>query len=210
MKRDERKRNQIETRILTLNYANLRVKRSDDGKPVISGYAAVFNTWSENLGGFIERVKTGAFKEALKNSDTRALFNHDVNYPLGRESSNTLTLKEDKNGLYMEIDPPDTSYAKDLMISIERGDIREQSFGFTVESDTWEDQDKEIWKRTINQVGELFDVSPVTFAAYPDTSVALRSMDTMKEHAETSRNHKGVTAVNRAKLALYQYDCERI
>ncbi|MBT8489651.1 MAG: HK97 family phage prohead protease, partial [Deltaproteobacteria bacterium] len=98
----------------------------------------------------------------------------------------TLSIKEDKNGLWMEINPPDTQIVRDLVIApIKRGDITQQSFGFIVEKDKWdnlgnEKKDEPI-TRTILEVNELFDVSPVTFPAYPDTSVALRSMEKAKE-----------------------------
>jgi HK97 family phage prohead protease len=135
---------------------------------VIAGYAAMFNKMSEDLGGFKENIEPGAFKKALLRSDARALFNHDPNLILGRQSAGTLKLEEDKKGLYMEILPPDTGFARDLMVSIERGDIKEQSFGFTVRSDKW---DFKASIRTLTEIEQLFDVSPVTFPAYKDTDV---------------------------------------
>lgn len=171
----------------------LRVKRDSEGKGKIAGYAAVFNSLSENLGGFREKIEPGAFKNAIPKSDTVALFNHDSNIVLGRTSAGTLSLKEDKTGLFMEIDPPDTQAARDLMVSIERGDIKQQSFGFTVNSDIWETVDGEEI-RTIKEVEELFDVSPVTYPAYPDTTVALRSLEDNKSSANTGKN--SVTAEN--------------
>jgi HK97 family phage prohead protease len=174
-----------ETRVFQVEKLHIE-ERSDGLGPKITGYAAVFNKKSEDLGGFREKIKPGAFKQAIGKSDVRGLFNHDSNFVLGRQSNGTLTLKEDKNGLWMEIEPPDTQIIRDLVIApIKRGDIREQSFGFIVEEDSWDGLDdekssKEI-TRTILKVAELFDVSPVTFPAYPDTSVALRSMEKAKE-----------------------------
>ena len=161
--------------------AELRIAKKGNS-PVIRGYAAVFDSLSEDLGGFQEKIEPGAFKNAIKNSDARALFNHDRNFVLGRQSAGTLRLKEDKNGLHMEIDPPMTQFAKDLVVSIQRGDIKEQSFGFTVKSDKWEDLDEKskMATRTITEVDRLYDVSPVTFAAYPETSVAVRSLETAR------------------------------
>jgi len=176
---------EIETRCLSVDELELRVKRDDDGKVKIVGYAAVFDKLSEDLGGFREKIQKGAFKDALKKSDARALWNHDNNYVLGRESSGTLKLKEDDKGLYMEVDPPDTQFAKDLMVSIERGDVNQQSFGFYIKSDKWEGLDsKNETIRTILEVDEIVDVSPVTFPAYPDTKVALRSLDAAKKDVE--------------------------
>lgn len=201
-----------EIRCWNVEAIGLKVIRSNEGNdsPKITGYAAVFNKDSEDLGGFIERIKPGAFKNSLKSSDTRALFNHDSNYPLGRVSAGTLRLKEDKNGLLMEIDPPETQYARDLMVSIERGDVREQSFGFTVISDTWENLDKDIAMRTINEIGELFDVSPVVFPAYPDTDVAIRSLDKQKKDAAIRANHTEAILLRNKNLHVLAEAAERI
>jgi HK97 family phage prohead protease len=167
--------------------------RESGGTKKITGYAAVFNSLSEDLGGFREKINPGAFRSAIKKSDTVALFNHDSNIVLGRTSAGTLELKEDKTGLFMEIDPPDTQAARDLMVSIERGDIKQQSFGFIVKNDSWETVDGEEI-RTIGEVEELYDVSPVTYPAYPDTSVALRSLEINK--TSVTRGKNSVTAEN--------------
>jgi HK97 family phage prohead protease len=159
----------------------LRAISTEDGSlRKIVGYASIFDKPSEDM-GFIEYVKKGAFKKALGKSDARALFNHDTDtLPLGRQSAGTLVLREDDTGLYYEITPPDTQQARDLMISIDRGDVRESSFGFTVAVDEWDWSEKDKVKRTIVEVSEIFDVSPVVFAAYNDTSVALRKMEENK------------------------------
>ena len=161
--------------------SEIRSIETDDGKlRKIVGYAAVFEKPSEDM-GFIEYVRKGAFKKALKRSDARALFNHDTDtLPLGRQSAGTLKLKEDDTGLYYEITPPDTQGARDLMTSIDRGDIKEASYGFTVAVDEWDYSGKDVIKRTIIEVGEIFDVSPVVFAAFNDTTVALRKMEENK------------------------------
>lgn len=148
------------------------------GKPVMRGIAAMFNSTSEDLGGFREQIAPGAFKSALGNSDVRALFNHDPNKILGRSTSGTLRLSESESGLEFEVDPPDTTYARDLMESMKRGDITQCSFGFTVDSggDTWKRDESGAWMRTIHVVSRLYDVSPVTYPAYPDTACAMRSL----------------------------------
>jgi len=162
-----------------------RVERSDDGDDKIVGYAAVFNSLSDDLGGFREKIDPGAFQESINNKDdVRALFNHDSNYVLGRIKSNTLTLTEDGTGLRMENIPPDTQWAKDLQSSIDRGDIDQMSFGFRTISDRWEKKDEENI-RTLEKAS-LFDVSVVTYPAYPETSVALRSMHTWEDEARDS------------------------
>jgi hypothetical protein len=151
-----------------------------DGVKRIAGYAAVFDKWSDDLGWFREKIAPGAFAEALRTSDPLALFNHNSDMVLGRVSSGTLRLKEDDIGLHMEVDLPDTQVARDLYTLVERGDIKQQSFGFIVESDQWvQGRNNEPDERTILRVKELMDVSPVAFPAYPDTTVAKRSKDSV-------------------------------
>lgn len=165
----------------------LRVAAPGEGSSgigTLEGYAAVYDSWSEDLGFFRERIQKGAFASALKNSDCRALFNHEGSKILGRQSAGTLRLKEDETGLFMSVDLPDTQYARDLKVSVERGDITQQSFQFEVEEDVWvEDRKNNRAERTITAFKEVFDVSPVTFPAYPDTTVAKRSLDDSRAEA---------------------------
>jgi hypothetical protein len=146
-------------------------------KRKIIGHAALFNSPSEEMGffghSFREQIAPGAFRESIKRDDIRALWNHDPNFPLGRNRSGTLILNEDDKGLYFEVSPPETQWAKDLMVSIERGDVSQNSFGFLInkKGDEWND-DNSI--RTLKSV-RLFDISPVTYPAYPETEVFVRS-----------------------------------
>jgi HK97 family phage prohead protease len=152
----------------------LRVETEDDN-PKIVGYSALFNSLSENLGGFREKIAPNAFKRSLETgADVRALMNHDSNYVLGRNTSGTLQLNEDDRGLKINVDPPDTTWAKDLMTSMKRGDISQMSFGFMVNRDRWETVDGEEI-RTLEEV-ELMDVSVVTYPAYQQTSANVRSI----------------------------------
>ena len=142
----------------------------EDGQPVIVGYAAVFDEWSEDLGGFLERVRAGAFAKTIQEADVRALWNHDEKQVLGRTRSGTLRLEEDEQGLRYEVDPPDTQWARDAMVTIERGDVSQSSFGFEVVRDEWlQEEGEEYATRTLVEV-QLYDVSPVTFPAYPQTT----------------------------------------
>lgn len=162
----------IERRFITVQ--EFRAAK-EEGKPTkLVGYAARFNSLSEDLGGFREKIAPGAFKKTIKSADVRALWNHNADYVLGRTKSKTLTLQEDEEGLMMEVEPPDTQWARDLMVSIERGDVTQMSFGFRTISDKWEHTEGEPDLRTLEEV-ELFDVSPVTYPAYPETNVAVRS-----------------------------------
>lgn len=145
-----------------------------DGQRHIIGYAAMFNQLSEDLGGFREMIEEGAFSSALERpDDVRGLFNHNANMILGRNVSGTLNLRQDEIGLRYDILVPDTQYARDLLISMERGDVNQSSFGFRVITDRWE-QLEEYHLRTLRDL-KLFDVSPVTFPAYPVTSAEARA-----------------------------------
>lgn len=168
----------LERRIYT---ATITVRAADNEPARIVGYAAVFNSLSEDLGGFVERIEPGAFKAAVEVDDVRALINHDPNLILGRTAAGTLALSEDERGLRYEIDPPATQYARDLLVSLERGDVDQSSFGFRVEEESW-DVSGQTPVRIIRKV-RLFDVSPVTFPAYPATTVSLRAVDYAKQVA---------------------------
>ena len=147
-------------------------EEGDDTPSKLVGHAAVFNMETD-LGWFREKIAPGAFTEALKGDDVRALFNHNPDIILGRSKANTLRMWEDERGLGVEIDLPDTQQAKDLRTSIERGDVSQMSFAFQPVVDEW-DQSEEPPLRTLKAV-RLFDVSPVTYPAYPQTDVAARS-----------------------------------
>ena len=167
------RKNEIERRNFPVE--ELRAITDEAGLRHITGYAAVFNSLSEDLGGFREKIDPGAFADTLNTGDVRALKNHNSDYVLGRNKSGTLTLSEDQRGLKIDIIPPDAQWAKDLMVSIDRKDIDQMSFGFRTIDQMWEGEyPEEI--RTLMKV-ELFDVSPVTFPAYPDTEVGLRSLE---------------------------------
>jgi len=155
-----------------------RVEKYGSRRTIV-GHSAVFNKESTFM-GFTEKIVRGAFTDALKNSDARALFNHNPDHVLGRESAGTLRLRQDENGLLSEIDLPDTQAGRDVAKLIARGDVREQSFGFIVDEDRWEDLRTKNPKRIIVNIRELRDVGPVTFAAYPNTDVALKGLRTIR------------------------------
>ena len=161
------------------------VRKSEDGVTRIGGYAAVFNKLSEDLGGFREKIKRGFFSEVLGN-DVRALFNHDDNMVLGRTTNDTLTLKEDSKGLEVEIIPPNTTYARDLTTLMERGDVNQMSFQWVTADDKWDESDLANVVRTLVKAESLWDVSPVTFPAYPQTTAGVRSAKQLYiDHVET-------------------------
>ena len=165
----------MERRVFDIDKIEVRAADGDSPAKLI-GHAAIFNKLSDDLGGFKERIAPGAFADSLGN-DVRALFNHNPDLILGRTKAGTLALEEDKRGLRVEIDPPDTQVARDLMESVKRGDISQMSFGFFTLDDDFERKRDGTIIRTLKKV-DLFDVSPVTFPAYPQTKIAMRSLGT--------------------------------
>jgi len=151
------------------------IRAAADGPTKIGGHAAKFDSLSEDLGGFRERIAPGAFAQTIKTGDVRALWNHDANIVLGRNKAGTLRLSEDSAGLLWEADAPQTQLVRDMVLApIERGDVSQCSFGFYTLNDKWAKMDGE-WIRTLLEV-ELFDVSPVTYPAYNSTDVAVRGL----------------------------------
>ncbi len=166
--------------------AELVVEERAGGKTVITGYAAVYDRLSLDLGGFREMIKPGAFDKVLARQrgkqDVVALFNHDSNIVLGRTSSGTLELSSDSKGLRYEVTPPATR--ADIVELIARRDVRGSSFSFAISpgGDAWSSDDKGSI-RSVREVSGLFDVSAVLNPAYPDSSVqaALRSYEAWME-----------------------------
>jgi len=159
--------NNIERRCMP--EAEIRI--ASDEFPMIEGYAAVFNKWTD-LGYFKESIEPGAFKKTIGEADIRALWNHDPNYVLGRNKAGTLNLNEDNKGLAVEITPAETNWGNDLMRSMKRGDVSQMSFGFNVVKS---DDDYNKNTRRLLEVN-LFDVSVVTFPAYPETTAEVRAL----------------------------------
>jgi HK97 family phage prohead protease len=156
--------NQMEKRIFNIE---TRVDSTEDGRDLVVGHASVYDSRSNNLGGFYEFIERGAFTEELiANSDVRALINHDPNLILARNTSGTLNLTADERGLKYEFEMPETSYGKDLAISMKRGDITQSSFAFTVAEDDWSTDDEGNNIRTIKKIDRLYDISAVTYPAY--------------------------------------------
>jgi HK97 family phage prohead protease len=109
------------------------------------------------------------------NPDCRALWNHNPDHVLGRTTAGTLHLNIDARGLAYVIDPPDTQLANDLMKSMRRKDVTQSSFGFICKRDQWTDNPDGTISRVILEFEQLYDVSPVTYAANPATDSSVRS-----------------------------------
>ena len=168
----------------------------------IVGYGAKFGVLSLDLGDFVERIDPGAFgivaerRGRKRKLETRALFNHDPNYPLARYPE-TLRMTVDEIGLRYEFPVPDTTYGRDLAANIRAGIIKGSSFSFTVPSggDSWAIEDGRS-VRTITRVDSLIDVGPVTFPAYPDAdaTVAKRAYDAFRLSRETALARRAAIA----------------
>jgi HK97 family phage prohead protease len=165
-----------------VSLTNLTTKRSAGGGNVIRGYAARYNSLSENLGGFREFIRVNAFYHALESDpDVRCLFNHNADLILGRTASGTLRLSDDGKGLAIECDMPNTTVANDLMESIRRGDVNQMSFGFRCLLDNWMYGSDYVGTESVDPdevIRELVDInldggdcSPVTYPAYESTEV---------------------------------------
>lgn len=159
----------------SLTIKELRVATGDDGAHKVSGYAALFNSRSLDLGGFTEIISPSAFTTTLvDNPDVLALRDHDFSILLGRTTSGTLTLTVDTVGLRFDLSLPNTTQAADLTESLSRGDIDSCSFGFYTDNDVWTEDAEGNTVRTLIAV-TLYEISIVSFPAYPDTSASLRS-----------------------------------
>jgi HK97 family phage prohead protease len=158
--------------------------RADGADRKVGGYAVVYN--SPTVIGddfFTEVFLPGAFTEAVR-EDVVALFGHDRNRVLGRTTSKTLVLREDNVGVAFEVVLPDTTDGRDLAVSVERGDIRGNSFGFIAVKETW-DETVTPPQRSIHKAS-LIEISPTAFPAYDDTTIAMRSLEETRKEQRRS------------------------
>lgn len=165
------------------------IKWESEGRKVY-GYAARFNSISKNLGGFVERIQPKAFKRSIEapNADIFSLVNHEDRLVLGRTSAKTLRVWEDSEGLGFEALMPSTTYANDLVISLDRRDVSECSFGFLTPpgGDSWSLTPENFPLRDLRDV-DLREVSIVTFPAYNETSAGVRSLNLFKQRGQYLR-----------------------
>jgi len=169
----------------------------------VSGYAAVFNSETIIGGKYREQIAPGAFTNAIGRDDVMFLINHD-GLPMARTKSGTLTLAEDERGLYMsaELDSSDPD-VRAIVPKMKRGDLDKMSFAFSPEVQSWDDSG-DMPLRTIRQAS-LYDVSIVTYPAYQDTDIGLRSLSEFRsaqEEKEIESNPEAIAARLRMKLAL--------
>lgn len=184
-------------KMLIRNFEIQNIQRrdaTDDGKEeiVLGGYASVFNERTTLWEGFDEVIAPGAFSRALsENQDIRCLFNHNWENILGRTKAGTLILEEDERGLKFEVKLPDTTVARDLAKSIERGDVNQCSFGF-IPTEEEIDYKSDPVLRTIKEV-DLYEVSIVTIPQYESTEVSLvRSKEDVDEYRSLIEKRKKI------------------
>jgi HK97 family phage prohead protease len=159
--------------------AQFELREDGDGMTFV-GYAAKFNSPSEDLGGFVETIEPGAFRRSLRSrNDVKLLVNHDTGRVLASSRSGTMRLYEDETGLRVEASLPNTSDGRDMAELLKRGDLNKMSFGFAVQKDSW---NNEMTERTLKSV-RLFEVSIVAFPAYAATEALVRSLDKAAKRA---------------------------
>ena len=186
-------------------------RSEDDGneREYIVGYAAKFGVNSLVLGDFVERIDPGAFgivserRGRKKSLETRALWNHDANFPLARYPG-TLRMTVDEVGLRYEFPVPDTTYGRDIASNIRAGIVKGSSFSFTVPSggDSWAvENGRSI--RTIQRIDSLLDVGPVTFPAYPDADVKV-AQRSYQHFREGQLRHREAAEYMATRAAFYR------
>ena len=162
--------------------SDIKIRAAGDSKDgprlAFTGRAVVYDQLSADLGGWQEVMKPGAATRSLAGTpDTRFLLNHDANMLLARTTSGTLRLSEDDEGVVVDSDMANVSYARDIAELMERGDLTQMSFGFWVTRDQWSGNLHVVDEFDLNGG----DVSVVTFPAYPQTSASLRSVWAARE-----------------------------
>jgi HK97 family phage prohead protease len=162
--------------------------RAEPESRKVEGYALVFDK-ETRLGWFTEKIDRNAL-DGADMADVRALFNHDANIVLARTVSKTLTLEVDDKGLKYSFDMPNTTAGNDLLELIRRGDVSQSSFAFTVKEQQWIERSGEEDMRVITKIDALYDVSPVTYPAYADTTVAARSKEAAQNETKPKKEEK--------------------
>jgi len=201
---------------LTRSYfkmTEIETRKTPEGKMIVTGYAAVFESLSVPLWGFREKIRAGAFKNTISASDNniRALWNHNRDYVLGSTGNGSLKLKEDDKGLRFELNIADTQIGRDGFVSIERRDVDGMSFSFNAVKQEWDETDPQNVVRTLIEV-DCQEISPTAFPAYQDTSISARTakddyaeyQESIKRQREQSDNdiRSRMIEMNKRKLNL--------
>ena len=200
----------MEKRIINIE-TSIETREQEDGKQtdVVVGYGSIYNSRSNDLGGFYEYIAEGAISEdVINSSDVRALINHNMDKILARSvnGNGTLKLSTDSKGLRYEFEIPDTTYGRDLKVNMANGNLNQSSFAFTVADDDWSNDDEGNNIRTINKIDTLYDISVVTYPAYSqaesDLVVAQRGLSSYKETLKKKEEEKDLVARSLASLKI--------
>jgi hypothetical protein len=180
-----------------------------NGTTTFVGTPIVYNKRSLFL-GFYEIISSRAATQLLNDTDIVLLYGHNDStlLPIARNGS-TMSVTEDDTGIHIAASSPETQFAKDLEISIRRGDVKDMSFAFAVAEgdDIWEKRDDNIY-RTINKFSRIFDFSYVAYGAYSDTSVALRAFERFTNSVIADNNNDEIVIENEnieAQLLINRY-----
>ena len=181
---DDESRNELLTAAHYSKHDSTLETREENGERIIEGYAAVYGVEAD-IGSFKETISRGAFDNVLNNEnlDCRALINHDPSLIIGRTKSGSLELTSDDVGLKYRVKLGNQQYATDLYESIQRGDISQSSFAFTIKNQTWNESRS---KRSVDEVAVLLDVSPVCYPAFREATVVARDEEQPAEEVRTA------------------------
>lgn len=171
----------------------------------------MFNSWSEDLGGFREKIDPRALDGVIERSDIFVLMDHDRRRGIlgrckrGDQVSLRLTVTEE--GLDYEFEAPETALGNELLSCLERGEIDGSSFAFTVLEDKWE-RNGDTYERTITKIDELYDVSPVYSPAYSQTTCDLRGLEQLQAE-ERAAEDRAKAESERIALGKYIADLKK-
>jgi len=192
----------LQRRFIALEGSDILTLRSDDAeKPAykIKGTPIVYNRevvlYENQHFRLTEIIETGAAREALLRAEQVLLWNHDSSKPMAARKNNTLTVREDVNGVYIEADISGTAWGRDGFEAINSGLVDKMSFGFYVNEDGYTEErfvenGKRCCKRSIKKLDRIVDFSPVTYPAYQDTDVQARDVENIQKDFDTDETEK--------------------
>ena len=199
-----------ELRIIKVPTEGLELRDGGENLPTIAGYTAVYDQ-ETRIGsakaGFREVIRRGFFTRAInERHDVRALFNHNSDNILARSKNGTLKMREDSRGLFVEFEPADTQAGRDTVTSIRRGDVDGMSFAFTTKTVRWteDDEDPANDLRELLEIEQLYDVGPVVYPAYEQTTADLASFRSSEDirGEELVPERRGSVQYKRAKEGI--------
>lgn len=179
--------------------------RATEEKRQMTGYAAVFNSDSVDFGWFKEQIAPGAFSRSIKEKvNVRALVDHDTGKVIASTKAKTLSVREDDKGLFVDLEPANTTHGNDILELVKRGDVDAMSFGFRVIEDKWETRDGKDFRTLIDV--DLMEVSIVAMPAYPATSISARSAEKVWEEHQKQLATGSRASTERVKRMVAFYD----